>query len=249
MCPIVECTALVCFWHYEGTIDCTKPRLFMKVLIFEEQTGNVSPLTQLLSQKGIEYRIISRGISPLTDFDHDLLIIDVCYPERDGSDTCSQWRRQLHFRPILILSALGDPQQKVKGLDAGADDYLVKPYHPDELLARMKALTRLKRQEALEPIKKAGEVELDTFKRTVTRHGKSIDLTGREFALLDLLISHKNKVLPRSYISEVVWGINFNRRTNLVDVYIKYLRKKIDANANVPHIHTVVGRGYVFKDG
>lgn len=221
----------------------------MKVLIIEEQKGKTSPLTRLLSREGIEYRITSNGISPLTDFDHDLLIVDVSYPEKDGSDTCSQWRRQLHCRPILLLSVLGEPDQKVKGLNAGADDYLVKPYHPDELLARMKALTRLKRQDALESIKKAGEVELDTFKRTVTRHGKSIDLTGREFALLDLLISHKNKVLPRSYISEAVWGINFNRRTNLVDVYIKYLRKKIDVNSKIPHIQTVVGRGYVFKDG
>jgi DNA-binding response OmpR family regulator len=223
----------------------------MKVLIIEEQKGKTSPLTSFLSKNGIVCGFLY-GKTNLSTVDHyDLLIIDVCTQDNDGIDVCKQLRSQNNggCGPILMLSVWGDPEHMIKGLDAGADDYLVKPYHPDELMARMKALTRFKRIGQVDPIKVAGEIQLDTYRRTVTRGGKRIDLTGREFALLDLLISHKNRVLPRSYISEAIWGITFDRKTNLVDVYIKYLRQKIDVNFGVPHIRTVIGRGYVFNEG
>lgn len=235
----------------------TKTRtICMKVLIIEEQKGNASATTRYLSRSGITYTTQTNGVSLNPAETYDLLIVDVSTPPRDvttaaadGAATCKQLRQASNGVPILLLSVLGEPQDKVKGLDAGADDYLVKPYHPDELLARMKALTRLRSLGQVNPIKKAGEVELNTYKRTVTRRGKCIDLTGREFALLELLISHKNRVLPRAYISEVIWGIDFDRKTNLVDVYIKYLRQKVDVNFSIPHIQTVIGRGYVFKEG
>ncbi len=228
----------------------TKTRnISMKVLIIEEQKGSANATTRYLSKYGISYTIQTNGISLNPPETYDLLIVDVSAPPGDGAATCKQLRQATNGIPILLLSILGEPQDKVRGLDAGADDYLVKPYHPEELLARMKALTRLRSLGQVNPIKKAGEVELNTYKRTVTRRGKCIDLTGREFALLDLLISHKNHVLPRAYISEVIWGIDFDRKTNLVDVYIKYLRQKVDLNFSIPHIQTVIGRGYVFKEG
>jgi DNA-binding response OmpR family regulator len=222
----------------------------MKVLIIEDQKGKASATTHFLSSKGIAYATQTKNGSFNPIESYDLLIVDVSTAASDGSETCKELRRQTNGGPILLLSVLGDPEHKIKGLEAGADDYLAKPYHPEELLARMKALTRLRVSAAqVNPIKKAGEIELNTYKRTATRSGKCIDLTGREFALLDLLISHKNRVLPRAYISEAIWGIDFDRKTNLVDVYIKYLRKKVDFNFSIPHIQTVIGRGYVFKEG
>jgi DNA-binding response OmpR family regulator len=223
----------------------------MNILIIEEQVRESGFLQQLLAQKGFPSEEIPTGIGADDYFlreSYDLVIIDVDSPDLDGTAVCRSIRHRRTDIAILIVSALDTPHDKVQGLDSGADDYLVKPFHTDELLARMKALTRRKGGVGQVPTRKAADVEIDAYKRTVIRNGKRISLTATEFALLDLLMSHKNRVLPRKYISEAVWGIGFDRKTNLVDVYINYLRHKIDVDFNFRLIHTVTGQGYVFKE-
>jgi len=150
--------------------------------------------------------------------------------------------------PILMLSALGTVDDKVRGLESGADDYLAKPFHFAELLARIKALDR--RRSAILPgtVYEVADLQMDSYRKTVTRNGNLILLTVKEFILLEVLMYNKNRVLSRTYIAESVWGINFDRGTNLIDVYINYLRAKIDKGYAMPLIHTVIGMGYMIKD-
>jgi DNA-binding response OmpR family regulator len=177
----------------------------------------------------------------------DLIIIDLILPGINGLELCKHIRKYKIDLPILILTALGTINDKVTGLEAGADDYLVKPFHFEELLARIKALGR--RRLLISPgiVYRIADLEVDSYKKTVYRSGKSIDLTAKEFSLLELLITNKNRVLSRTYIAEAVWGINYDRGTNLIDVYINYLRTKIDKEFSSPLIHTVIGMGYVLK--
>jgi len=146
-----------------------------------------------------------------------------------------------------MLTALGTLSDKVQGFENGADDYLTKPFHFEELLARINALTR-RRNITSEKIYKVADLVVDCNKSCVFRAGKEISLTTKEFTLLEILIANKNKVLSRSEIAEQVWGINFDRGTNLIDVYINYLRAKIDKNSTEKLIQTVIGRGYVLKE-
>lgn len=180
--------------------------------------------------------------------DFDLIILDVVLPEINGLEACRQIRQFKKEVPILMLSALGTVQDKVRGLENGADDYLTKPFHFEELIARIQALDR--RRQAVLPgtIFRAADLEMDCFRKTVSRAGKMIMLTVKEFTLLEVLLFNKNRVLSRVYIAEAVWGINFNRGTNLIDVYINYLRTKIDKGYDKQLIHTVIGMGYMLKD-
>jgi DNA-binding response OmpR family regulator len=146
-----------------------------------------------------------------------------------------------------MLTALGTIKDKVQGFENGADDYLTKPFHMEELLVRINAITR-RRAVVTGKTYVAGDLEVDCNKGTVTRGGKEIQLTTKEFTLLEILIANKNKVLSRAEIAGQVWGINFDRGTNLIDVYINYLRAKIDKDYSRKLIQTVIGRGYVLKD-
>jgi DNA-binding response OmpR family regulator len=177
----------------------------------------------------------------------DLIIIDLILPGRNGLELCKIIRKYKIDLPILMLTALGTITDKVTGLEAGADDYLVKPFHFEELLARIKALSRRRLLISPGVVYKIADLEVDSYKKTVLRAGKSIDLTAKEFSLLELLITNKNRVLSRTYIAEAIWGINYDRGTNLIDVYINYLRTKIDKGFNSSLIHTVIGMGYVLK--
>jgi DNA-binding response OmpR family regulator len=147
-----------------------------------------------------------------------------------------------------MLTALGTVNDKVSGLENGADDYITKPFHFEELVARIKALTRRKAMVLPGKVYVVSDLVLDCYKKSVTRGGKEITLTAKEFALLEILVTNKSRVLSRSYIAEAVWGINFDRNTNLIDVYINYLRQKIDKDFSKKLIHTVIGMGYVLKD-
>lgn len=180
--------------------------------------------------------------------DYDLLILDVILPNISGLELCRRVRKYKLDMPILMLTALGTTQDKVEGFNAGVDDYLVKPFHFDELLARIKALGRRKQLSSPGAVYHTGDLEVDTYKKTVKRAGKEIVLTAKEFALLELLIVNKNRVLSRAYIAETVWGIDFNRGTNVIDVYINYLRNKMDKGFSQTLIHTVIGMGYVLKE-
>ena len=184
----------------------------------------------------------------LGENDFDVLILDIMLPDINGIELCRQIRQSDTRTPILMLTALDQVQNKVSGLKAGADDYLVKPFHFSELLARIEAL--LRRQNA-----NAGEdhtlifddLKLDTWSKGAERAGTLITLTAKEFTLLELFMQNPNKVLSREYIAEQVWNIDFDTGTNFIDVYVNYLRNKIEKGFKSKLIHTVIGMGYIFK--
>jgi two-component system copper resistance phosphate regulon response regulator CusR len=179
--------------------------------------------------------------------EYDIAILDLILPGINGLELCRRIRKYKVDLPILMLTALGATKDKVDGFASGADDYLVKPFHFDELLARVKALSRRRKLITPGTIYRIADLEVDSYKRTTQRAGKEIPLTAKEFSLLELLIVNKNRVLTRTYIAETAWGINYDRGTNFIDVYINYLRSKIDKGFNKTLIHTVIGMGYVMK--
>lgn len=203
----------------------------------EEQLNNVT-----LAYDG------NMGVKIALEQDFDLVILDAVLPYYNGFEVCKQVRKLKKEVPILMLSALGTVNDKVQGLENGADDYLVKPFHFKELLARIRALDRRRALAMPGTVYKVGDLEMDVFRKSVTRDGKAILLTVKEYTLLEVLMANKNRVLSRVYIAEAVWGINFNRGTNLIDVYINYLRTKIDKGFSIQLIHTIVGMGYMIKD-
>jgi DNA-binding response OmpR family regulator len=204
-----------------------------------------------LSENGFRVDIANDGLQGKWMFDkgnYDLVILDVVLPHINGFELCRQLRQMRSDLPILILTSRGDTPAKVAGLDSGADDYLLKPFHFDELLARIHALLRRRLPSTTSTLYSAGDLHVDVFKRTVTRGGRMIQLTTTEFSLLALLIVHKDRVLSRTFISASIWGIDFERRTNLVSVYINYLRRKIDKGFETPLILTVVHEGYMLME-
>ncbi|WP_295674789.1 response regulator transcription factor [uncultured Mucilaginibacter sp.] len=178
----------------------------------------------------------------------DLLILDVMLPDISGIELCRQIRQTDTKTPIMMLTALDQVQNKVSGLKAGADDYLVKPFHFIELLARIEALLRRKIvNDTEEHILEFEDLKLDTWSNIAERGGKQVALTSKEFSLLELFLRHPNKVLSREYIAEQVWKIDFDTGTNFIDVYVNYLRNKIEKGHKNKLIHTVIGMGYVLK--
>jgi two-component system copper resistance phosphate regulon response regulator CusR len=181
--------------------------------------------------------------------DFDLLILDVMLPDINGIELCRQIRLSDTKTPILMLTALDQIHNKVSGLKAGADDYLVKPFHFSELLARIEAL--LRRQNIKVPQEDHtlvfDDLKLDTWSNIAERAGHQITLTAKEFTLLELFMRHPNKVLSREYIAEQVWKIDFDTGTNFIDVYVNYLRNKIEKGFKNKLIHTVIGMGYILK--
>lgn len=189
------------------------------------------------------------GLELLSQKEIDLVVLDVILPSMDGREVARKIRAMGYVNlPIIMLTALGTTENIVKGLDAGADDYLVKPFKFKELLARIRAHTRNKSLPLSQNQKLTIEdLELDNDAKLVKRAGKEIKLTSTEFRLLEYLLRNKNRVLSRMDILENVWDVNFNMGTNVVDVYINYLRNKIDRNFEVKLIHTVIGMGYILK--
>ena len=190
------------------------------------------------------------GLELLKQKNIDLVVLDIILPKMDGREVAKKIRELGHSNlPIIMLTALGTTENIVKGLDSGADDYLVKPFKFKELLARIRARTRNKRTTYNTNQKLVFEdLELDIDAKLVKRAGKEVHLTSTEFRLLEYLLKNKNKVLNRVDILENVWEINFNLGTNVVDVYVNYLRNKIDKNFELKLIHTVIGMGYVLKN-
>ncbi|WP_036600773.1 response regulator transcription factor [Olivibacter sitiensis] len=179
----------------------------------------------------------------------DAIILDIMLPDIDGIKVCQLLRQNEQTIPILMLSALDSTGNKVMGLEAGADDYLAKPFHFEELLARIQALLRrVAFQRGISDMYRYADLELDRSELAATRHGKRLTLSPREFKLLAFLMENREKTLSRVQIAEAVWDMHFDSGTNVVDVYINYLRNKIDKGFAFPLIHTVKGRGYLFKD-
>ncbi len=178
---------------------------------------------------------------------YDLLILDVMLPKKNGLELTRTLRQQKKATPILMLTAKTTTEDKVAGLDSGADDYLTKPFAFAELLARVRSLLRRGAQEKSSVLMIA-DLELDTVTHKAKRAGKSIDLTVKEYALLEYFLRNKERVLSRTIISEHIWGNSFDTGTNLIDVYVNHLRNKIDSRFTRVLIHTVRGVGYVMKE-
>lgn len=223
----------------------------MNILLVEDEAKVAAfikkGLEEQLNQVTVAYDG-NMGTRIALEQDFDLIILDAVLPYYNGFEVCKQVRKLKKEVPILMLSALGTVNDKVQGLESGADDYLVKPFHFKELLARIRALDRRRSMVMPGTVYRADDLEMDVFRKTVTRAGKTILLTVKEFTLLEVLMANKNRVLSRVYIAEAVWGINFNRGTNLIDVYINYLRAKIDKGFPKQLIHTIVGMGYIIKE-
>jgi two-component system copper resistance phosphate regulon response regulator CusR len=224
----------------------------MKVLVIEDEPKVAAFLKQGLEEQAFDVTVAYDGFfgkKMAIDNYYDVIILDLLIPYINGIDLCKQLREEGLKAPILVLSALGSTDDKVLGLEAGADDYLNKPFEFRELIARLRALCNrytdnLQDQKVL----KLADLELDLYKKVVRRGGKSIDLTAKEFSLLEYLLRNKNRVISRVEISEKVWEVSFDTGTNIIDVYINFLRKKVDKNFGVKLIYTMVGMGYIMKE-
>ena len=179
--------------------------------------------------------------------DYDVIILDILLPKQDGWTTCRNIRENGIKTPVLMLTSLGETEDKVKGLNLGADDYLSKPFEFKEFLARVRALSRRNTNE-INNILRIDDLVLDSAEHLVRRNDTDINLTAKEFALLEYLLRNKRRVMTRSQISESVWGLDFEGGSNVVDTYIKFLRKKIDKGFSKPLIQTIIGVGYVIRE-
>ena len=222
----------------------------MKVLIVEDDAEAAAYLSRALSEAGHTINTAGDGEAGLdlaTSGDHDVLIVDRMLPKRDGLSLITALRENGSNVPILVLSALSQVDDRVKGLRAGGDDYLTKPYAFTELLARVEALARRKQTAEFEAVYKVGDLELDRLSHTVTRAGQNVILQPREFRLLEYLMRHAGQVVTRTMLLENVWDYHFDPQTNVIDVHISRLRGKIDKAFDRPLLHTVRGAGYVIR--
>jgi two-component system, OmpR family, copper resistance phosphate regulon response regulator CusR len=222
----------------------------MKILIVEDEPKTAAYLCKGLTESGFVVDTASRGDDGLhlaRCGGYGLVILDVMLPERDGWSILSELRRDGNQTPVLFLTARDAVRDRVKGLELGADDYLVKPFAFSELLARVRSI--LRRGPARQPdTVRVADLELNLVRHRATRGGKLLDLTPKEFLLLSLLLRRSGEVLSRALIAEQVWDMNFDCRTNVVDVHVRRLRLKVDDPFEARLIHTVRGIGYVLED-
>ncbi|HJW25648.1 MAG TPA: heavy metal response regulator transcription factor [Rhodocyclaceae bacterium] len=222
----------------------------MKILIVEDEAKTGDYLKQGLSEAGFVVDLARDGLDgmhlALTE-GHDLIVLDVMLPGVDGWQILQAVRRAGKDVPVLFLTARDQVEDRVKGLELGADDYLVKPFAFSELLARVRTLLRRGGKAKEDSVLRAADLELDLLRRRVTRAGRRIDLTAKEFALLELLLRRRGEVLPRSLIASQVWDMNFDSDTNVVEVAVRRLRAKIDDPFEPKLVRTVRGMGYVLE--
>lgn len=222
----------------------------MRVLIIEDDAEAAAFLVKALKEAGHRAEHVSDGESGLALAEtesHDVLIVDRMLPKRDGLSLISSLRSSGVQTPVLILSALGEVDDRVKGLRAGGDDYLTKPYSFSEFLARIEALARRSTPEEASTRYTVGDLELDRLTHKVTRGGQAILLQPREFRLLEYLMKHAGRVVTRTMLLEHVWDYHFDPQTNVIDVHISRLRGKIDKEFDTPLLHTVRGVGYTIR--
>ena len=222
----------------------------MRILVIEDEDKIAGFIKRGLKEEGYSAVTAANGEEgyalAATD-NYDLIILDLMIPKMDGLSLCRRLRSENITTPILMLTAKYAVKDKVTGLDAGANDYLTKPFAFEELLARIRVLLR-KQETYTKTTLQAGDLLLDLLTHKVTRAGKGIDLTSKEYALLEYLMRNKGAVITRTMISENVWDEHFDTLTNIIEVYINYLRNKIDRGHEKKLIHTLRGRGYVLKD-
>ncbi|HJT75074.1 MAG TPA: response regulator transcription factor [Chitinophaga sp.] len=235
----------------------------MKLLLIEDEPSVVSFIRRYLTEAGYDVSVALDGHSGLqmaTENSFQLIILDVMLPGMNGIAVCKELRKQQNSTPILMLTALGSTENVVAGLDSGADDYLVKPFKQAELLARIRSLLRRKTDAGAPAdlksnnnnnnsnVLRVADLELDLNTRSASRIGETITLTATEYRLLEYMMRNPRRVLSRMEILENVWGIDFNMNTKVVDVYVNYLRKKVNRQGQPALIQTVVGMGYMLKE-
>ncbi|HEV8643776.1 MAG TPA: response regulator transcription factor [Methylomirabilota bacterium] len=222
----------------------------MRVLVVEDERKVASFIRQGLAEEGHTVEVASDGAEALDLLlagpPYDLIVLDLMLPKHDGLDVLKTLRAHRIKTPVLILTARDSVTDKVTGLDLGADDYLTKPFSFEEFLARVRALLRRGTDQRL-PLLQLDDLAVDPATRGVTRGGRRIDLTAREYALLEYFLRNVGRVLTRPMIAEHVWGLDFDPESNIIDVYVGYLRRKIDDRAERRLLHTMRGAGYVMK--
>jgi len=221
----------------------------MRILVVDDDPEIVSFLKRGLVYEGYTVDTASNGTEALAkarENEPELVILDIMMPGMDGIEVCKRFR-QASAVPILMLTAKGTVADRVVGLDSGADDYLVKPFAFDELLARIRALLR-RRQPRERELLRFSDLSLDTAAREVKRGDEIIELTSQEFDLLELFMRHPRQVLNRDVIYEKVWGYDFGGESNVIEVYVRYLRSKLEASGKPRLIHTIRGVGYVLRE-
>jgi heavy metal response regulator len=222
----------------------------MRVLVVEDEKKVARFIKKGLEEEGYAVDLASDGEEGLAmgrDRVHDLILLDISLPKMDGLGVLKRLRDEKVATPVLLLTVRAAIEDKVLGLDSGADDYLTKPFAFQELVARIRALLRRK-AEAGPPLLRFADLALDPARRQATRGGEKIELTGKEFSLLEYFLRNPGRVLTRAMISEHVWDYDFDTESNLIDVYVNYLRRKIDSGRQKKLIHTVRGAGYVLKE-
>lgn len=217
----------------------------MRILIAEDERGIAEFLSRALESEGYAVAVAGDGETALARAltgDYELLLLDLMLPRRGGLDVLAEVRRQRPELPVIVLTALGQKRDVVTGLDLGADDYITKPFDLEELIARVRA--QLRRPAQRDPTRlEAGDVEVDLRTREVTRRGTQVRLTNREFELLVYLMRHPNQVLSREQILNAVWGYDFDPGTNVLSVYVNYLRRKLEVDGDPVPIETVRSAG------
>ena len=221
----------------------------MRLLVVEDEAKLARFIQQGLQEEGYAVDVANTGdmgLAMALERVHDVIILDIQLPRMDGLRVLQELRQARVTTPVLLLTVRATIEDKVLGLDAGADDYLTKPFAFQELVARVRALLR-RRTDVASPVLQVADLTLDPARRVVIRGGETIMLTPREFALLDYFMRHPGRVLTRMMIAEHVWDYSFHHTTNVIDVYVQYLRKKIDTGREPKLLHTVRGVGYILK--
>ena len=222
----------------------------MRLLVIEDEKSLLKIIAKRLKEEGYSVDVVTNGRDGenyIYSTDYDCIILDIMIPIADGLTLLRRIRAKKISTPVLLLTARDSIEDRVIGLDTGADDYLIKPFSFDELLARVRALLR-RRKEKLDIVLSVGDLKLDTVTREVRRGNKLIELTSKEYSILEYFLKNKNRVLTKSQIAEHVWNYDFEYNSNIVEVYIRYLRRKIDEDFKNKLIHTIRGGGYVLKD-
>lgn len=223
----------------------------MQILLVEDEPAVASMLNKGLAEEGHTVTVAPDGrlgLEMATTNNYQVIILDVMLPGLNGIELCRQLRKNENHTPILMLTALGTTDNLVTGLDAGADDYITKPFKFRELSARLRSLSRRGQSAEPERILRLADLEMNLTARTVERSGQQLSLAATEYRLLEYLMKNKGRVLSRLDLLENVWGIDFNLGTNVVDVYVNYLRKKVERSQFPKLIHTVIGMGYTMKE-
>ena len=222
----------------------------MKILLAEDEVDLNNVVTRYLKKNGYSVNSVLDGeeaLDYLEYSEYDLVILDIMMPKVDGFEVIKKLRDKGNHTSVLMLTARDSADDKVKGLDLGADDYIVKPFDFNELLARIRAVVRRKYGNSSNKLV-IGDLILDTSEKSVTRAGKQIELTGKEYEVLEYLMQSKNRILSRDQIKEHVWDFDYEGDSNIIDVLIKNIRKKIDIEAGKQIIYTKRGLGYVIKE-